>query len=215
MMTVCQSIAEVYARDTGVTPRVMMNAPDYVDLQPTRVHSPVRLVHHGGAIPERRLETMIDVMKHLDSSFELNFVLVDRHPGYLAGLKAMSARYPNIKFLPPVPMQELPTFLNQFDVGIYLLDPTNFNNRAALPNKLFEFVQARLAIAIGPSPEMARLVREHDLGVVSPDFSPRSLAESIRAMDVARFKAQSNKAARALSSESSCKILLEAIRTLR
>ena len=49
----------------------------------------------------------------------------------------------------------------------------------ALPNKFFEFIQARLAIAIVPSPEMARLTREFDCGVVAEDFSSLSLARAL------------------------------------
>ena len=64
-------------------------------------------------------------------------------------------------------MHELPRMANDYDVGLYLLPPTNFNQRYALPNKFFEFIQGRLAIAIGPSPEMAKLVeRSNADGVI-------------------------------------------------
>ena len=33
--------------------------------------------------------------------------------------------------------------INQFDLGVYLLPPVNFNSAHALPNKFFEFIQAR------------------------------------------------------------------------
>ncbi|HYP51398.1 MAG TPA: hypothetical protein VEQ34_10685 [Pyrinomonadaceae bacterium] len=89
-------------------------------------------------------------------------------------------------------------------MGIYSLAPTNFNNKYALPNKLFEFVQGRLAICIAPSPEMERIVKEFDLGVVAQDFTPRAMAQALgnlSADKIAHFKAQSDKSARQLSSE--------------
>jgi hypothetical protein len=101
-------------------------------------------------------------------------------------------------------MRELPTFLNAFDIGLFLLRPTNFNYRFALPNKLFEFVQARLAIAVGPSPEMAAMVHQYGLGFVSDDFLPETLAHLIRNAgrgEILRFKQHSHDAARVLCAE--------------
>jgi hypothetical protein len=91
-----------------------------------------------------------------------------------------------------------------YDVGLYLLPPNNFNHAMALPNKLFEFIQARLAVAIGPSPEMARIVREFDCGIVADDFTPATLARalnSLTAADVDRMKAGSEKAAHVYTAE--------------
>src|SRR5262249_6418170 len=105
---------------------------------------------------------------------------------------------------------DLPVFLNQFDIGLFLLEPTNFNYLHALPNKLFEFIQARLAIAIGPSPEMARIVRESKLGVVSADFRPESLAHLLNALtadDINRFKEQAHASASRYCSERNKELL--------
>ncbi|MBK7701065.1 MAG: hypothetical protein IPJ39_21260 [Saprospiraceae bacterium] len=76
-------------------------------------------------------------------------------------------------------MHNIVNFISKYDIGLYILEPTNFNNGMALPNKMFEFIQARLAIAIGPSPEMKSLVEEYNLGVVSADFDSKGLAISL------------------------------------
>ena len=111
-------------------------------------------------------------------------------------------------------MHELPGFLNSYDAGIYLLPPNNFNNRYSLPNKFFEFVQARLAIAIGPSPEMAAEVRRYDMGIVADDFTPVSFARAITGLDrqrIAHLKAQADVAARALCFERTAETLMAVI----
>jgi hypothetical protein len=100
--------------------------------------------------------------------------------------------------IPPVATDEIVPFISQYDMGIYLLEPNNFNNKHALPNKFFEFIQARLAIAIGPSPEMAKIVSNYKLGKVSPDFESQSLANTINSMgpdEIIGFKQNSDKAA--------------------
>lgn len=85
--------------------------------------------------------------------------------------------------LEPVPMHRIVSFASTYDIGVFLLPPTNFNYRNALPNKLFEFIQARLAVAIGPSPQMAAVVREWNCGIVSDDFTPASLGENLQRLD--------------------------------
>jgi glycosyltransferase involved in cell wall biosynthesis len=84
----------------------------------------------------------------------------------------------------------------------------------ALPNKFFEYIQARLAIAIGPSPEMARIVQEFGCGVVAEDFSPASLAHALNQLssaDIDRMKAGSDRAARAYTAETNAEKLREIV----
>jgi glycosyltransferase involved in cell wall biosynthesis len=208
MMTVADHIAATYERDTGVHPEVVWNAADYQELQPSpscQSDAKIRLVHHGGASPSRRTDQMLRMMAHLDQRFELYLILMSSDRGYLSWLRAQAGGDPRIHFLDPLPLRQLPRFLNQFDVGVYLLAPSSFNNRYALPNKFFDFVQARLAIAIGPSPEMAGLVEEYHLGVVAEDFTPAALARRLSRLDaaqIAAYKQHAHQAARQLSSES-------------
>ena len=80
-----------------------------------------------------------------------------------------------------------------------------------LPNKFFEFVQGRLAVGVGPTPDMASLVREHNLGVVSRDFSSRAMARELNGLeikDIEKFKGNAHRAARELSFEPSAEIFM-------
>ena len=157
------------------------------------------------------------MMDDLDERFELNLMFVKSNPRYLRYLKRLAEKRSAIRFLPPQPMHQLPRYLNQFDIGVYLLEPTNFNHLHSLPNKFFEFIQARLGVAIGPSPEMARIVSEHNLGVISEDFSPKRLAQCLRHLDpktINFYKSQSHKAAQILSAEKNKELLLDLVKKL-
>jgi hypothetical protein len=201
--TVGPAIAAEYRREFGLEPGVVVNAPPYADLSPTPVGRPLRLVHHGNAVPER-LETMLAAMARVTSGATLDLYLVDADDGYVARLRE---RYPAggpVRVHDPVPTAEIVRTLQHHDVGVYSLPPISFNFRYALPNKLFDFVQARLALVVGPSPEMAAVVREHHLGVVTDGFTPESLALTIDALTpdaVAGWKAASSAAAQTLSAE--------------
>jgi glycosyltransferase involved in cell wall biosynthesis len=204
MMTVSQGIAERYAQRYGVEPVVVTNAPPAVDLEPTDVGAPIRLIHHGGALAERRLELMVEAMDLLGEGFELDLMLMPSQPRYVARLEKLVRDRPRVRLIPPVGQQAIVTACNSYDVGVYALPPANENLRLALPNKLFEFIQARLAVVVGPSPEMASVVREHECGLVTRDFTPPSLAEALATLTPARiaaYKRQSDQAARRLNAE--------------
>lgn len=214
MITVAPGIAERYADGFGVDPVVITNAPPMANLAPTAVGRPIRLVHHGGADPQRRIELMIEAMDLLDDRFELSLMLMPSHPRYLGRLRRMAARRDRVRFVAPAPQRQIVAACNQYDAGVYLLPPGNENLRHALPNKLFEFIQSRLAVAIGPSPEMAKIVRERGCGVVAEDFSPRGLADALNELTperVSAYKQASHRAAAELNAESNRGRLLSLI----
>jgi len=212
MMTVADGIAEEYERHYGMKSVVVYNAPNYQALAPKQTRSDqFRIIHHGYAMPTRKLENMIDMMAFLDARFRLDLMLLPVVPGYVESLQQRARHDNRIRFLPPVPMQELVSYSNAYDIGLYLLEPSSFNNLHALPNKFFEFIQSRLAVAIGPSPEMARLVEKYGVGVVARSFAPVDMARTLEGLDAERidhFKRQADAAARELCFERSSKVLL-------
>ncbi len=213
--TVAEGIADAYFAGYGVRADVVPSAPAYAELRPGAVDpTRVRMVHHGAAAPSRKLELMIGAMDLLDERFELDLMLVPGDPRYIARIADMAKRNARIRVLPPVRMEEIVPFTNQYDVGLFLLPPTNFNYAHALPNKFFEFIQARLAVAIGPSPEMKRLVDRYDCGVVSEDFTPQSLARALSALNperLAELKANADRAAAELCWEKQEPVFLAAV----
>jgi glycosyltransferase involved in cell wall biosynthesis len=216
MTTVGESISDAYERAYGVRAAVVTNAPSYVDLRPSPMDAPIRILHHAAAQPGRGLEEMLRVANLLDDRFTVDFVLAGGSSRFRDGLVAQASDNLRVSFLPPVPMRELVQMANGYDVGLYLLPPTNLNQRFALPNKFFEFIQARLAVAIGPSPEMAGLVRRYGCGVVAADFTPEALAAELNSLDasrIAELKQASDVAAAELSAERNADVILSAIDT--
>jgi glycosyltransferase involved in cell wall biosynthesis len=206
MTTVCQSIAEEYERDYGLKCNaIVMNLPpEHPDLAPSPVNGQqIRLVHHGGLNRNRKLETMIDLMDMLDERFTLDFYLVKNQPAYLEELKGRAKSQPRIRFHDAVPPTTLPGVLNEHDLGLYPLCPSVPNQRMALPNKFFDFIQARLGVAIWPSVEMKRVVERFDLGIVTQDFDLRQLADLLNGLtkeQIEQYKRNSDMAARELHS---------------
>lgn len=214
------SIARLYEQDFGCPTATVRNARPLEDLRPSAQDSDViRLVHSGAAVPGRNLEGMIEAVNKLGDGYSLDFYLVPARDGgrYLRALQALPSGKSRVTFHPPVTPDELPGVLNRYDVGIYTLPPQTRNQELMLPNKFFDFVQARLAIVFGPSPETSGLIKQHSLGVVTEDFSPDSLAESISKLtreDISAYKASVHSAAKLLSSESDEETERAILRTL-
>jgi glycosyltransferase involved in cell wall biosynthesis len=214
MMTVSSGIAMAYAERYGARPLVVTNAPPERALEPSPVAEPIRLIHHGIAVAERRLELMIEAMDLVDERFTLDLMLVPSQARYLARLRRLAATRPRVRLLDPIPQRSIVEWCNAYDVGVFVLPPRNRNQLHVLPNKLFEFIQARLAVVIGPSPEMARIVREHGCGLVARDFTAQGLAEALATQtpaDIAAYKQRSNVAARSLNAEQNRAALLSLV----
>lgn len=210
-------IGSTYQSQFGLKTITIPNTKIYHDLQPSQVESPIKLIHHGAAIRERKIELMIEVMDELGPGYELDFILVPGDPIYINELKNKKTNHLNINFIEPVDVSEIPIIINQYDIGIFLLSESNFNYKYALPNKLFEFIQARLAIAIGPSPEMADIVRKYNIGVVSDYIDSQSLAQEILKLtpkQLESYKINTNIAARELNIEENHRLIRRSVEDL-
>ncbi len=202
--TVSSGIVDEYRREFGVEPTLVVNATPYQDLEIGEVGTPIRLVHSGGVAPQRRLDIMVDGVRGSSADVTLDLYLVDDGTGLLDELKALAAGEDRIRFREPVPYDDLVRTLNGYDLGLSIFPPTTFNLAWCLPNKFFDFVQARLGVIVGPSPEMARIVDQYGFGLVLPDFEPSSLAaalESLTAETITAWKAVSARHVRELSGE--------------
>ena len=203
--TVSGGLAREYKRVFGFEPELVTNAAPFQDREPTAVGDPIRLVHSGACLRDRNLLDMLEGVAQTQRDVTLDLFLTKNDPGYHAEIVARAGEIPGVTVHEPVPYAKLADALASYDVGVFILKPINFNYEWALPNKLFDFVQARLGVVVGPSAEMAGVVREHGLGMVTDDFSPEALARALNRLDpesIAKWKRASHTAAQALSAES-------------
>lgn len=224
MTTVSEGLRREYAANFGVDPIVITNASAYQELTPSpMIPGKVRLVHHGAANPSRQLELTIRMMEFLDERFELTLMLLTpaianaKTRQYLNTLHSLAAAHSRVSIIPAVASHEVVNAIHDQDIGVFLLPPVNFNYANTLPNKFFDFVQARLAVAIGPTPEMARLLNEHHFGVVSDLFTPESLARKLNTLkeeDIIRMKEQAHRVAPLLSAGGNRKLMDELLSKL-
>lgn len=215
--TVGWGIAEAY-RAYGIECGVVTNATPRQNLTPGQVGSEIRLVHSGNAQPSRQLELIMEAAALSSANVTLDLLLMPNDVVYLAKLKSLADQLgPRVRVLDPLPQAELVQALNTYDIGVHVLPPTSFNNANALPNKFFDYVQARLGLIIGPSPEMARVLTQHGFGVVADDFTVTGITaaiDEITVETVVEWKSRSDGASAALSADVQIDVWISAIAEL-
>ncbi len=216
--TVSPQIIDLYKEQFNINCSLLDNACRFYDLSPRATSKEnIRIISHGAAIPARRLELMIEAVSSLSNNYILDLYLMDNNPTYKQHLIQLTENNNQVSILDAIPFKEIQKTINQYDIGLYLLFPTHLNNTYALPNKIFEFIQGRVAIVIGPTPAMSDLVLEYELGLVSEDFSAKSLAKAIQKMSVSKidqYKKNTNLAAQERNSEKNIEQIQEIISNL-
>ena len=186
LFCVNKSISEEYAHNFDIDKSnilVFYNVKNYEDTKPSIVdENNIKLVHHGAAIPSRNLDKMIDLVNLLPKNYSLTLILVPSNREYFKRLKRMKTD--KVIFEKPASSEKISKMLNQYDIGLYLLSPSNFNESNALPNKYFEFIQANLCLAVSPIDEMKEITEKNNFGVVSNSFDVNEMANCINALSV-------------------------------
>lgn len=210
LITVSSGLARAYKKEFDVSISVYKSVPFYQKFTARKTSlGKIRMVHHGAAGRNRKIEKMIEVVKRLDDRYTLDFFLVGSTK-YISELKNKASSCSRIKFNDPVCYQSIIPTLRNYDIGFFYVEPTTFNLLNCLPNKFFEYIQARLAIAIGPSPCMKEIVENNNCGFISNEFSIDSMVQTLQKLSTNSIdfaKENSNKAALNLCHEVESKTL--------
>lgn len=215
--TVCDGIADALQSTYNLQKRpvVVRSTAFYHDLPFRPAGERIEVLYHGIVSPMRGLEQTIESVKLWKP--EYHFVI--RGPGpddYIASLKALADQHgvtDRVRIDPPVPFNEMVPRANAADIGFFVQPDISRQKRFTLPNKFFEYVQARLALCVADLPEMARLVKEHGLGTLVPQITPDAIAAQINDLTrekINAYKQASMTAARTLSWQSEADVMLRA-----
>lgn len=197
---------------------ITTSAGIYHELQPTAVNPEnIRIIHHGIADPNRNLQLTIDMIEHVDKRFHLYFMLVKSNPDYFSFLKDKARNKANVHFCDPVPTNKIVTALHPYDIGHFCIPPIHTNFKFTCPNKYWEFIQARLCVAVGPYVSLKRITEKYNTGIIFNDFSIETQAHQLNSLtprDIENYKNQSHLHAYELSAEPQAEKILEAVNEL-
>ena len=182
-ITVSESIAEYYKDAYQTIFTVIRNFPEREPSNSTEYHIPELtdkyvIIYQGSLNVGRGLELMIETMNLLDQTV---FLIVGDGDisGRLHALVKELKIEDKVLFLGRKRPSDLKRITPLADVGISLEEDIGLNYRYALPNKLFDYIQAEIPLVVSDLPEMKRVVLDHDLGLVFEERTPENLANTI------------------------------------
>ena len=187
-------------------PLVIRNMTQYREVQFRPAGEKIRVLYHGVVSVGRGLESCIASVALWRPEFDLTIrgPCSSEYLGYLTRLAHEAGVADRVTFAPPVPMVDLVNAAAAHDVGLFALPSHSLQNVYALPNKLFEYMMAGLALCISDLPEMAPIVSQRKVGVLINSVSPEAIAEAIGRLSrpaIDSYKRNSLAAARDLNWE--------------
>tara|TARA_B100001059_G_scaffold57050_1_gene52249 strand:- start:128085 stop:129143 length:1059 start_codon:yes stop_codon:yes gene_type:complete len=205
LFSVSRKLCEEYRKISHKEVYFLPSYANYHDLEPANTGEIIKLIHHGHSGANRKIEDMIYLMDKLDDRFILDMYLMsdysDEYGRFIADL-AKSRK--NVNLLPPIESKELISVGNKYDIGLCMFPDTTFNLKYSLSNKIFEFVQSRLCLAIGGIVESHYIIDEFNNGIYSASADVETLSAKINSLtydDIKVLKRNSHHAAKVLCAE--------------
>lgn len=214
--TVARGIADLYAEEFDIpAPAVVRSAPAFVEQSPSRVNpQSIELLYHGAAHDNRGIPELLEAMRSVSSRFRLTLILVGDESSIARYKAQVAANNLDVVFAEPVAVDLIAETIRKFDVEVMFFPPRTRNLEFALPNKLFEAIQGRLALLIGASAMMSEIIDVYENGIEASGWTSQDLANAIESLDeanVSRMKENSHRAAHALSAETEREAFLTSI----
>jgi glycosyltransferase involved in cell wall biosynthesis len=180
--TVSSALQIIFYHEFGIRPELLPNtSPRRDDLKPSVSNDGrIQLVHTGAAISSRGLELMIYAVSKFPHLFNLDMYLTEVSKKYLERLRKIAGATTNVRILSPVSQNILVDTINQYDISIIFVNPINTNQRFCLPNKLFDSIQARVPVLSGPTPDIAKIINEDQIGWVTDGFEVSDIVKTLQ-----------------------------------
>lgn len=136
------------------------------------------VLYQGAFTFNRGLEEALEAADLLQKE-GVHFVFMGYGP--LVDLVQKAAgRLPNVHFHEAVPYEQVLAHTATADLGLVSVKPTCLSYLYCLPNKLFEYIQARIPVLTNDLPDCAHLVTNFAIGGVVSEDSPTGWADAIR-----------------------------------
>ncbi|MBK9389889.1 MAG: glycosyltransferase [Bacteroidetes bacterium] len=186
VITVSDSIAELYHNEYGMLPVVIRNlSPLSKSVVPfsreelNLNNSSLLLILQGGGINiDKGAEELIEAVRITE-----NVSLIIAGSGdVVPELKLIVEKHglsDRIRFFPAMPWKELMRLTKSADAGVILEKDTNINYRFSLPNKLFDYISAGIPVITGNLPEISKIVSSYNCGISVSDITPEDIRNAI------------------------------------
>ena len=187
--TVSQSIADLYKEEYNREVKVVRN----LSLGWKSVNKPSRselgiaagkriLILQGSGINiERGAEEAVEAMLYVENAILLIIGEGDVMDQLKNSVDQMDLRG-KVLFLNKMTYAKLLEYTSLGDVGLTLDKDTNLNYRYSLPNKLFDYIQARVPVLASKLVEVEKIIMDYNIGELIDSHEPKHIAEKLNFM---------------------------------
>ncbi|RND01813.1 glycosyltransferase [Lysinibacillus halotolerans] len=172
----------------GFYPNVLHNYPffnqskdnDKIDIH-TLLNLPAEekiLLYQGGIQVGRGLDKLIQAVPMFN---EGTVVLIGdgKIKHYLEEMVSEMGLEEKVKFIPKVPLKDLPKYTRNAYLGFQVLNNICFNHYSASSNKLFEYMMAGVPVVACDFPEIKRVVEGDKTGICIDAHKPEEIAKAV------------------------------------
>ena len=140
----------------------------------------VLIVYQGYVSRERHVPALVAAFAHMPPEYRL--MVLGEGPAMpdVRREVAAAALEDRVTLTGYVPKAEVVARLRAADCGVVLYDGATLNNYYCAPNKLYDYLGARIPIVCNALPELERVVNRFGVGVVADEPTPQGLAAAIR-----------------------------------
>ena len=198
IITVNHSIAALYEKEYGKSLHVVRNLPLYkaTDKHPTRTelglpeNKSLILLQGTGINIDRGAEELVMAMRP-GYGISNALLLIIGGGDVLPALRSLAENEglkDRVRFFDRMPYEDLFSFTSVCDIGVSIDKDTNINYRYSLPNKLFDYIMAGTPQLVSDLPELRKIVKKHNTGLIISSHDPGQIAAAIRSMLADRKK---------------------------
>lgn len=189
VITVNDSIAELFKQKYGKEVKVIRNIPPAPDVKQKKTRAQLGLpsdqsliiLQGAGINIQRGAEELVEAMQFTSNVH----LLIIGGGDVIDELKRMQRELKlerKITFLPKMPFDNLFHYTANANLGLTLDKDTNINYRYSLPNKLFDYIHAGVPVLASPLVEIKKIILRFHIGETIESHQPQMLAEKISAM---------------------------------
>ncbi len=173
IITVNDSIAKLYSDKYHVKVKVIRNVSPTLKIEYMKSRSELNLpedkfiiILQGSGINQKRgAEEAVTAMRNIEKAI----LLIIGGGDVLTTLKKMVDEFQiqeRVKFLPKMPYQEMMQYTRNANLGLAIDHNDVLNHKLALPNKLFDYIQAEIPILSSKLIEVRKIIEKHNIGYV-------------------------------------------------
>lgn len=189
MLTVNQSIAAIFEEKYKLPVHVIRNVPqriqqlealDKKDLG-LRDDQFMLIIQGSGLNVQRGIEEAVLAMQWISNA--VLFLVGDGD--VIPAVKKLvqdNKLTDKVRFIARLPYAELMRYTAAADLGLALDKPLSLNYQLALPNKVFDYIQAGTPILASELTEIKKLIQKYDIGKVISEVKPEKIAKEINAL---------------------------------